>query len=91
MGHTDIPPWEPIAGWLARLPEREADAEHEDTRLGQNASQKEIRERYEKTAKAIAYDIATATQRMADDAAEDMKHELPEYRADDIHQFRGDH
>lgn len=58
MGQPDLPPWEPIADWLARLPERECDSEHEDTRLGHNATQKELRERYEKTAKAIAYDIA---------------------------------
>lgn len=75
MSRSELPPWEPIADWLARLPEREADAEHEDTRLGQTATQAELRERYEKTAKAIAYDVATTTQRMADDAAEDMKRE----------------
>ena len=55
----DIPPWKPIADWLARLPSVSCDEEHEDTRAPQNMMQKTIRKRYEKTAKAIAYDIAT--------------------------------
>lgn len=55
----DVPPWKPIADWLARLPNVSCDEEHEDTRAPQNATQNQIRKRYEKTAKAIAYDIAT--------------------------------
>lgn len=56
----DVPPWEPIADWLARLPDVSCDEEHQDTRLPQNADKKTVRKRYEKTAKAIAYDIAVS-------------------------------
>lgn len=70
----DVPPWEPIADWLARLPNVSCDSEHEDTRLGQNATQNEIRKRYEKTAKAIAYDIAVDGTERID--SERMQREL---------------
>jgi hypothetical protein len=54
----ELPPWEPIADWLARLPDVSCDPEHEETRLPSNATQHRVRKRYERTAKTIAYDIA---------------------------------
>ena len=62
-GQTDLPPWRPIADWLARIPNVSCDEEHEDTREASGATQETIRERYEKTAKAIAYDIAAESSR----------------------------
>ena len=58
--YPEVPPWEPIADWLARLPNVSCDEEHEDTREPTNATQNQLRKRYEKTAKAIAYDIAVS-------------------------------
>lgn len=72
----DVPPWEPIADWLARLLGTSCDDEHEDTRLTQNATQNELRKRYEKTAKAIAYDIAVDGTERID--PEQMQRELIE-------------
>jgi len=57
MATPDVPPWKPIADWLARLPQT-PDDEAQDERLPQSATQHEIRKRYETKAKAIAYDLA---------------------------------
>lgn len=54
----DLPPWEPIADALAGMGGVPADREYQDTREPQNATQHQIRKRYAKTAKAIAYNIA---------------------------------
>lgn len=50
----DVPPWEPIADWLARI-KREKGNGTEFNGLTQN----QIRDRFEVQAKAIAYDMAT--------------------------------
>lgn len=52
---ADLPPWEPIADWLARID----DSDDEPTPFLRPAmSQSRRRSEYEETAKAIAYDIA---------------------------------
>jgi hypothetical protein len=59
----DVPPWEPIADWLCRI----EDGDHG------TATQQERREYHEKTAKAIAYDIATH------DVSEQIQQDLVEH------------
>jgi hypothetical protein len=71
----DAPPWEPIADWLARLPGVSCDEEHEDTREPSNATKRQVRKRYEKTAKAIAYDIAMEQSDDGDPGGYQVTHE----------------
>jgi hypothetical protein len=77
VGQPDLPPWEPIADWLARLPNVSCDEEHEDTREPTNATQAQIRDRYEKTAKAVAYDIYMSKHEQAEQIEQDMKRRSP--------------
>jgi len=64
---SELPPWEPIADWLARLPQEPQEDSKQDERLAQNATQNAIRKRYELEAKTIAYDIAIESEADADD------------------------
>lgn len=66
----DVPPWEPIADWLARLDDSEGG--------DYNPTQNDIRKDYEMKAKAIAYDIATHGTTRID--PEEMKRELDRER-----------
>jgi len=77
VGQPNLPPWEPIADWLARLPNVSCDEEHEDTREPSNATQAQLRDRYEKMAKAVAYDIRMAQHERAGEIEQDMKRQSP--------------
>ena len=57
--YPEVPPWEPIADWLARLPQTPQEDKKQEERLPPSATRQAVRKRYELEAKAIAYDIAT--------------------------------
>ena len=82
VGQPDLPPWEPIADWLSRLPSASCDEEHEDTREPSNATQSAVRKRYEKTAKAVAYDIYMAKYETASELESEIKGRSPKTQRD---------
>lgn len=55
--NSQIPPWEPIADWLARLPQKTDDGTDD---RATTSTKSQVRKRYEMQAKAIAYDLAAA-------------------------------
>ena len=65
--YPEAPPWEPIADWLARLPQEPQEDSKQEERLPTNATQQAVRKRYELEAKAIAYDIAVTDREGYDD------------------------
>ena len=65
--YPEVPPWQPIADWLARLPQEPQEDSKQETRLPTNATRQQLRKRYELEAKAIAYDIAVVNREDAND------------------------
>ena len=58
--YPEVPPWQPIADWLARLPQEPQEDMKQKKKLPSNATRQQLRKRYELEAKAIAYDISVA-------------------------------